>query len=136
MKLTNLQVLNALQSLNVISQTKLPIKFAWKVATAIRALQEFSKALEGPMQEIREKHAIRNSDGIMIEAVDEEGKTIPNTVQIPNDKIAIVNAEINGLLDETVEVANVNLKLSDFPEDIKLEPVVLNGLSSLVEEES
>lgn len=136
MKLTNFQVLNALQSLNLISQTKLPIKFAWKVATAIRSLEQFSRALEMPMQEIREKYAMRNSDGVMIEAENEKGEKIPNTIQIPNEKIAIVNAEINGLLEETVEVSNVELKLSDFPDDIKLEPVVLSGLTPLIKEEA
>jgi len=44
MQLTNVQVLNALQGLNTISQNKLPIRLAWKVTTAIRSLQDFAKS--------------------------------------------------------------------------------------------
>jgi len=135
MQLTNVQVLNALQSLNSLSQNKLPIRLAWKVTTAVRSLQDFAKSLDEPMQEIRTKHALRDEAGNLVEAVDEKGEKLQNTIQIPNDKIAIVNQEMNDLLSITVEVNNVEFSLSDFPETLELEPAVLAGLTPLIKDE-
>lgn len=135
MQLTNVQVLNALQGLNTISQNKLPIRLAWKVTTAVRSLQDFAKALDEPMQEIRTKHALRDEGGNLVEAVDEKGEKIPNTIQIPNDKIAIVNKEMNELLGQTVEVHNVEFSLSDFPETMELEPSTLTLLTPILKDE-
>jgi len=135
MQLTNVQVLNVLQGLNTISQNKLPIRLAWKVTTAIRSLQDFAKAVDEPMKEIRTKHALKDEAGNFVAAVDENGKDIPDTIQIPNDKIAIVNQEMNDLLGATVEVANVEFSLSDFPETLELEPSVLSLLMPVLKDE-
>jgi uncharacterized FlaG/YvyC family protein len=135
MQLTNVQVLNALQSLNSLSQNKLPIRLAWKVTTAVRSLQEFAKSLDEPMQEIRTRHALRDEAGNLVEAVDEKGEKVPNTIQIPNDKIVSVNQEMNDLLSIIVEVNNVEFALSDFPESLELEPAVLTGLTPLIKDE-
>lgn len=135
MQLTNVQVLNVLQGLNTISQNKLPIRLAWKVTTAIRSLQEFAKAVDEPMKEIRTKHALKDEAGNFVSAVDENGKAIPDTIQIPNDKIAIVNQEMNELLGATVEVSNVEFSLSDFPESMELEPSVLSLLMPVLKDE-
>lgn len=135
MQLTNVQVLNVLQGLNTISQNKLPIRLAWKVTTAIRSLQEFAKAVDEPMKEIRTKHALKDEAGNFVQAVDENGKEIPDTIQIPNDKIAIVNQEMNELLGATVEVSNVEFSLSDFPESLEMEPSVLSLLMPVLKDE-
>ena len=135
MQLTNVQVLNVLQGLNTISQNKLPIRLAWKVTTAIRSLQEFAKAVDEPMKEIRTKHALKDDAGNFVPAVDENGNNIPDTIQIPNDKVAIVNKEMNELLDATVEVNNVEFSLTDFPETMELEPSVLILLTPILKDE-
>jgi len=135
MQLTNVQILNVLQGLNTISQNKLPIRLAWKVTTAIRSLQDFAKAVDEPMKEIRTKHALKDETGNFVAAVDENGKNIPDTIQIPNDKIATVNMEMNELLGATVEVANVEFSLSDFPETLELEPSVLSLLMPVLKNE-
>lgn len=135
MQLTNVQVLNAIQALSSLGQSKLPFKLAWRVTTAIRSLEPFAKAAEEPLKEIRLKHALRDHLDNLVEAVDKDGNTIPNTIQIPNDKIAIVNKEMDELLSQTVEVHNVEFKLSEFPDSIELEPAVLNGLVPLMKDE-
>lgn len=134
MKLTNLQLLNALQGFSTLSQKKLPIKLAWKVTTAIRSLDEFAKAADESMKEIRLKYATKDDAGNPIPAKDDNGLPLENTVQIPNEKVAIVNAEVKELLEQEVEVHNVTLKLSDFPESLELEPAVLNSLMTLLED--
>jgi hypothetical protein len=132
MQLTNAQVLNALQGLNTISQNKLPIRLAWKVTTAIQSLQEFATTLDAPLQEIRLKHALRDEEGNLVEVRDENNVAIPNTIQIPNEKIPVVQQEMNELLNATVEVANVQFSLNDFPETLQLEPSVLVLLTPIL----
>jgi hypothetical protein len=135
MQLTNVQVLNVLQGLNILSQNKLPIRLAWKVSTAIRSLQEFAKTLDEPMQELRLKYAVRDDNGNAIEALDNDGNSLPNTVQIPNDKITAFNKEMNELLETLVEVTNVQFSLTDFPDTLELEPTVLTLLSHILTDE-
>lgn len=134
MKLTNLQVLNALQGFGTLSQNKLPIKLAWKVTTAIRSIEPFAKAADESLKEIRLKHAIKKEDGTPKEAIDENGLPLEGTIQIPNDKLTIVNNEVREFMEQEVEVHNVTLKLSDFPEALELEPAILNSLMPLLED--
>ena len=135
MQLTNVQVLNAVQALSSLGQHKLPFKLAWRVTTAMRSLEPFAKAVEEPLKEIRLKYALRDHLDNFVEAVDKDGNTIPNTIQIPNDKIAIVNKEMDDILFQTVEVHNVEFKLSEFPDTIELEPAVLSALVPLMKDE-
>lgn len=131
MQLTNNQVLNALQGLNTLTNNKLPIKLAWKVTTAIRELEVFAKAVEQPVQDIRVKYAVRDENGAFLEALNESGEKIPNTMQIPTEKITLLNTELAELMAATVEVHNVSLSLDDFPETFELEPATLNLLMPL-----
>jgi hypothetical protein len=135
MQLTNLQVLNVLQALNKLGQEKLPIRLSWKVTTAVRELEAFAKAVDEPMKEIRMKYANRDHLGALVEAKDENGNAIPNTITIPNDKIESVNKELDELLSQEVEVKNVTFKLSDFPDSLELEPAVLNALYPVMVDE-
>lgn len=135
MQLKNIEIMGALQALNTLSQNKLPIRLAWKITTAIRSLQEFAKALDEPMQEIRMKYAVRDDNGNVAEALDEKGEKLPNTIQIPNDKIAIVNQEMNELMDATVEVNNVQFALADFPDTMEMEPSMLTMLAPIIKNE-
>jgi hypothetical protein len=135
MQLTNAQVLNALQGLNTISQNKLPIRLAWKVTTAIRSLQEFAAAAEASMQETRMKYALRDETGNVVDAYDENGMAIPDTIQIPNEKIAFVKQEMNDLLSATIEVNNVEFSLNDFPETLELEPSILVLLMPILKDD-
>jgi hypothetical protein len=136
MQLTNLQAMTALQALTALSREKLPIRLAWKVNIASKALEPFAKAIDEPMSEIRTRYAVRDETGDFVLAQDAEGNPMPNTVQIPNDKIAVVNAELEELMAQTVDVHNVEFKLSEFPDTLELQPNVLNGLMPLIRDDS
>jgi len=135
MLLTNAQVLNALGSLTTLTQTKLPIQLAWKINLAIKSLEPFARDLDGPVQEIKTKHAVKDEEGNYLPAVDENDNPLPNTLQIPAQFIAEVNSEIENLLQQTVTVENVQFKITDFPDHIELEPTVLAGLFPLITSE-
>jgi hypothetical protein len=135
MKLTNLQLLNAAQGLNALSQKKMGIKAAWKITTALRSLEQFAKSADESMREIRSKYAVLDAQGNPLEAVNDKGESVPNTVQIPTDKIAILNKELNDFVNQEVEVHNAQFKVTDFPENLELEPSILLAIAPLLIEE-
>lgn len=132
MQLTNLQVLNVTQALSVLSQKKLPIKLSWKISTAIRSLEPFAKSIDDPMKELRMKYAVKDQQGNFVEALDKDGNAVPNTIQIPNDKVQILNKEIDEFLSQMVSVENVTLHIADFPDTLELEPTILSSLSPIL----
>lgn len=134
MQLKNTQVLNAVRALTVLSQNKLPVKLSWRIATALRTLEPFAKAVEEPMKELQMKYAVRDDDGKFVEALDEKGTPVPNTLQIPADKVELLNKEVNDLLNEAVNVDNVTLRISDFPDSMEIEPVVFGALVPLIDD--
>jgi hypothetical protein len=134
MKLTNFQVLNATQGLGALAQKKMAIKAAWKVTTALKSLESFAKTADESMKEIRNKYAVMDAQGNPMEAINEKGERVPNTVQIPTDKIQLLNNEMEEFMNQEVEVHNVELKLTDFPENLELEPSVLLSIAPLINE--
>lgn len=132
MQLTNKQVTDAYRGLTMLSNQKVPIKLAWKITTAIRSLAPFATKAGEIMEEIQKKYAMKNEDGTVVLGLDEKGNSIPNTMQIPPANISQLNAEIADILDQLVEVHNVQLKTTDFPDDIDIEPAVLTNLSSIL----
>lgn len=134
MKLTNLQVLSAVQGLGALAQKKMGIKAAWKITTALKSLETYAKNAEESMQKIRDSYALLDASGKPLEAVNEKGERVPNTVQIPTDKIASFNKEMSDFMLEHVEVTNVEIALKDFPQDMELEPSVLLSIASIVVE--
>lgn len=132
MQLTNKQVTDAYRGLTMLSNQKVPIKLAWKITTAIRSLAPFATKAGEIMEEIQKKYAMKNEDGTVVLGLDEKGNSIPNTMQIPPANISQLNAEIVDILDQLVEVHNVQLKTTDFPDDIDIEPAVLTNLSSIL----
>lgn len=132
MQLTNKQVTDAYRGLTMLSNQKVPIKLAWKITTAIRSLAPFATKAGEIMEEIQKKYAMKNEDGTVVLGLDEKGNSIPNTMQIPPANISQLNAEIADILDQLVEVHNVQLKTTDFPDDINIEPAVLTNLSSIL----
>jgi len=135
MQLTNVQVINVMQGLGKLAQEKLPVKLSWKITTALRSLEPFTKTVDETMAEIRKKYANKDQFGNFVEAIDSDGKAIPNTITIPTEKLAEFNGEVEDLLNQTVEVHNVTLKISDFPDTMTLEPVALNALAPILLDE-
>jgi hypothetical protein len=134
MKLTNFQVLNVAQGLSALAQKKMAIKTAWKITTALKALEPFAKVADDSMKELRNKYALLDSQGKPMEAVNEKGEKVPNTVQIPTDKVQLLNSEMEDFMTQELEIHNIEFKLSDFPETLELEPSILLSISTLITE--
>ena len=132
MQLTNAQVLNVMRGLNAFSQKTLPVKLSWRIATAIRTLDPFAKALDESLKEIRVRYAVKDELGNFVPAQDKDGISIPDTIQIPQNKISVLNMEMDELLNEHVEIHNVSLDLSDFPDTLEIEPAILTLLTPII----
>ena len=132
MKLKNREVYNAVNALNSFGNEKLPAKLAWRINTARTSLQPFFDRLQESLDETRLKHALTDKKGNAIPGKDENGKPVENTIQIDPKKIEDFNKEISDLLDEVVEVNNVEISISSFPDSLELTPNTMAGLQPLI----
>lgn len=132
MKLTNQQMLDVFAGLNQLSNEKFAAKLAWKIQMARTTLQPLVEALDKLMAEVRTKYAIKDQLGEIIPAKNDKGEDIPNTIQIAPENIAAANDELMGLMKTEVEVSNVSLSLSDFPETLEISPNTLAALSPII----
>lgn len=132
MKLTNQQMLDVFAGLNALSNEKFAAKLAWKIQMARTTLQPLVEALDKMMTEVRSKYAVKDQLGEIVPAKNEQGEDIPNTMQIATENIAAANEEFSGLMKTEVEVTNVTLSLSDFPDSFEISPNTLAALSPIM----
>lgn len=133
MKLTNLQILDSANALQILEKQKFPVKLSWKISTALGALTPFAEKTNKFINEVQMKYAERDEKGELIQGTDEKGELSPNTFKITIENIEKANKEITDLLLETVEVSNVEMSLDDFPETFEVEPQIMKNLSPLFE---
>jgi hypothetical protein len=134
MKLRNEQVLNVFGGLNTLGNEKFSAKLAWKISTARATLSPFVESLEKTIAEVRTKYAIRDADGNIVPAFDNNGMQVEGTMQVERDKIQVLNSELMGLLAAETEVANVTLSVADFPDTFEVSPNVLQSLQPILSE--
>jgi len=132
MKLTNQQMLDVFAGLNTLSNEKFAAKMSWKIQMARTTLQPLVEALDKLLTEVRTKYAVKDNLGETIPAKNDKGEDIPNTIQIASENFAAVNDELMGLMKTEVEVSNVSLSLSDFPDTFEISPNTLAALSPIL----
>lgn len=132
MELTNQQVQDALTVLRYMGQQKYPAKFAWKLQTARKQLEGFQETLIEAIRAIQEKYGTKDEDGNILPNVDETGAPMPGTVRIAAEDLVEANKELEELLQETVTVENVKLRIFDFPDSIEVTPDMLSALSPIM----
>ena len=134
MKLRNEQILNVFAGLNALGNEKFSAKLAWKISTARGALTSFVESLEKAMAEVRTKYALRDEDGNIIPAKNEDGVAVEGTMQVARENIEALNTELIDLLSTETEVANVALSIADFPDTFEVSPNVLQALQPILSE--
>jgi len=132
MKLRNEQILNVFAGLNVLGNEKFSAKLAWKISTARAALTPFVESLEKTMSELRLKYAIRDEEGNVVPAVNEEGKSLEGTMQVSRENVPVLNKELTDLLSVETDVDNVSLSINDFPETLEISPNALAALQPIL----
>ena len=132
MKLRNEQILNVFAGLNSLGNEKFSAKLAWKISTARGALTPFVESLEKTMSEVRLKYAVKDDEGNVVPAVDEEGKSVEGTIQVSRENIPLLNTELTELLSVETEVENVSLSINDFPDTLEISPNALAALQPIL----
>lgn len=132
MKLRNEQILNVFAGLNSLGNEKFSAKLAWKISTARGALTPFVESLEKAMSEVRLKYAVRDDDGNILPATDNDGKPIEGTMQVAKENILVLNTEMTDLLAVETEVENVKLSINDFPDSLEISPNALAALQPIL----
>jgi hypothetical protein len=77
----------------------------------------------------------KNPDGSFILATGPDGNSVPGTMMFPRDEVEELNKEINSVLDEVVEVNNIAIKLSEFPDNLEMSAESIKGLDKVVKDE-
>jgi hypothetical protein len=132
MKLRNDQILNVINGLNALGNEKFSAKLAWKISTAKGALMPFAESLEKTVIEVRTKYAIRDADGNITPAMDENGVQVDGTMQVARENIQLLNTELSELLATETEVVNVSISIADFPDTFEVSPNVLSLLQPIL----
>jgi hypothetical protein len=132
MKLRNEQILNVFAGLNALGNEKFAAKLAWKISTARGALTPFVESLEKTMSDVRLKYAIKDTDGNVLPAVDENGKEVQGTMQVAKENLLLLNNELLDLVNIETDVENVTLSISDFPDTFEISPNTLEALRPIL----
>lgn len=132
MKLTNQQILESAVVLQDIAAEKFPAKLAWKIQTAKQTLQPFVDTATTQLDAVRLSYALKDDMGALVLAQDAAGNDIPNTIQFATNTLAQVNQEISELLLAEVDVLNVELSLSEFPDTFTISANAIQALTPLL----
>lgn len=135
MELKNREIIDIVNSLNTLARERLPIKLSWRIETARRGLTSFYETALAAVEQAKFRRALRNPDGSFVLAKDAGGNDVPGTMMFPRDQVEDLNKEINSVLDEKVEVSNISIKLSEFPDNLELSAESIKGLDQIIKEE-
>jgi hypothetical protein len=133
MKMKNKDIIDVMTSLEAIRQEKLPIKFSWKIETTRRTLKPFHEAVTEAIDKIKTNKAIKDEKGKILVPLDDKGDPVPGTLLFDRKEIQEINDEIDALLNEEVEVLNVEIRLSDFPDALEMSPESISKLEKVIE---
>lgn len=135
MELKNREVIDILNSLNALARERLPIKLSWRIETSRRALQPFYETALAAVEQAKFRRALRNPDETFVLAKDAAGNDVPGTMMFPREQIDELNKEINSVLDEVVEVSNITIRLSEFPDNLEMSAESIRGLDQIIKDE-
>ena len=130
MKISNLELLNTFLALNFISKEKLPIMLSYQIEMIRNYIEPFAKIVDNMILEIKKRHAALDATGEFVLAKSEDGSTLPNTLILDNAEEA--NKEINEFLIQELEVPDVSLQLSQFPNDFKISADTLKLMKRII----
>lgn len=135
MELKNREVIDIFNTLNTLAKERLPIKLSWRIETSRRALEPFYETALASVEQAKVRRALKNPDGTFVLAKGPDGNNIPGTMMFPREEVEELNREINSVLDETVEVSNITIKLSEFPDNLEISAESIKGLDKVVKDE-
>ena len=134
MRIKNKDIIEIVTTMNMLAREKLPIRTAWRIETSRKALMPFFETVVGLIDQTKKGKALKNPDGSFILAKDKNDADIPGTLMFEKSIVEELNSEINNLLEEEVEVENISLNISDFPENLELTADSIRSLEKVIKE--
>lgn len=135
MELKNREIIDIVNSLNTLAHERLPIKLSWRIETSRRALMPFYETAMAAAEQAKFRKALKNPDGSFIFAKGPDGNDIIGRMMFRKEEVEELNKEIASVLDETVEISNITMKLSEFPENLEVSAESIKGLDKIIKEE-
>lgn len=135
MELKNRDIIEVFNTLNTLARERLPIKLSWRIETSRRAIQPFYETAIAAIEQAKIRRAIKRPDGTFLLAKGPDGNPVPGTMTFPKEEVDELNREINSLLDEVVEITNITIKLSEFPDNLEVSAESIKGLDKVVKDE-
>lgn len=130
MKLSNRQIVSAIEPLNQLNAEKLPVKTAFRVAKISKSLNSALEDYNQTLDKIREHHLEKDeNDEFKVQKSEREGEPDRYILKDP-DKF---QSDLDELLNLEVEVKLEKLKLKHI-ENLELQPSVFYHLDWLFEE--
>lgn len=106
MKLKIKEIIEILDSIELLSKEKIPIKFAWKIEKLRKSILPFFENYAYSIEQIKSEKALKNADGTFVLAKTEFGQNVPEQMVFDPRDIDLLDSRINDLLEEEVELEN------------------------------
>lgn len=132
MKIKNKDIIEILNTLNLMAKQKLPIKLSWRIETNRNAIRPFVETVVTMIDQIKKEKALKDPEGNILFSKDENGNEIPGTVMFDKGVVEEVNKEIESLLNEEVEVNNISFNLEDFPDTMEISANEMKSLGKII----
>jgi hypothetical protein len=115
-----------IESLNILVESNIPAKIAFQLMRIVKEITSLVEDKAKLEKKIIEKYTEKDSDGNPVSAVDENGKSLPNTVKIIdlkkfNEEILELNSIESEIPFQKVNFEDLNLETARVKDLIKLE---------------
>lgn len=134
MKLKIKEIIEILDSIELLSKEKIPIKLAWKIEKLRKSILPFFENYADSMEQIKSEKALKNADGTFVLAKTEFGLNVPEQMVFDPRDIDFLDSKINDLLEEEVELNNSCLiKIYDIS-DVEIPLKLIRGIDKVIVE--
>lgn len=130
MKISNNEMLGFFVFVGAFRQRGMPARLSWKLTANDKILKPFGEAFDAATEDLRKRFAEKNEDGTCRMIKDENGK---ESYDITPENMALANAEMAELVQETFEAPVVELTLNDFPDTFEVSPEYMNLVLFLID---
>jgi hypothetical protein len=115
-----------IEYLNILVESNIPAKIAFQLMRIVKEITSLVEDKAKLEKKIIEKYTEKDSDGNPVAAVDENGKSLPNTVKIIdlkkfNEEILELNSIESEIPFQKVNFEDLNLETARVKDLIKLE---------------
>lgn len=132
MKLNNKQIIDCLAGLNSLAKEKMPIGLAYKIDIIRQNLEPFFLAANHMINEIKTEYAKKDENNNILFQKNVQGEPIPGAFLFTQENLGVVNQEIKEVLEDSIELPELSIRMSEFPPNTLVSAEVLANLRGLL----